>query len=170
MVLGNLPFKFCFLDAVSLFIPNPDILIYRETTNFTGQAFRLLYSDLSNVLSIHYICLNPFSLPNNKKLQADLSKYIDSQTVNTVTTNLQFGHALQNNNVFLMRNLKKSREITESDFEIKNEIILKVRYIIYRLNFCFLGIKALTTNLQNSPRKLWCRRYYYQKEENQTFN
>lgn len=69
-----------------------------------------------------------------------------------------------------MRNLKKSREITESDFEIKNEIILKVRYIIYRLNFCFLGIKALTTNLQNSPRKLWCRRYYYQKEENQTFN
>lgn len=57
---------------------------YREVNNYTGIGFRLMYSPLSKILSIHYFSLNPFGISNNKKLQNDVSAFVENQTVYSV--------------------------------------------------------------------------------------
>lgn len=39
----------------------------QEVSNYNGVGFRLLYSPLSKILSIHYFSMNPYGITDNKK-------------------------------------------------------------------------------------------------------
>jgi len=95
-------------------------------SNFPQVGFRLLYSPLSRILSIHYISFNPYSIPETKKLNSELASYIEVQTTQAVETS----HFPQSSVPFLTRNKRtleeRGRDLT--NIEIRNDIVFRVRY------------------------------------------
>lgn len=95
-------------------------------SNFSQVGFRLLYSPLSRILSIHYFSFNPFTIPDAKKPNSELANYIEAQTTQAVET----AHFPQSCVPFLSRN-KRSMEESGRDLasiEMRNDIVFRVRY------------------------------------------
>ena len=94
----------------------------REVSSFSSVGFRLLYSPLSNILSLHYFTVNPYSLTEYKKAQNEISSYTESQTLSVTDPRPTPG-----NGVFLQR-MKTACEGSRdfSQIEIENNISFRV--------------------------------------------
>lgn len=114
----------------------------QEVSNFSGIGFRLMFSPLSKILSIHYFTINPFSLADSKKPQSELNNYVEQQTQALVEPY----HISHSNGVFLNRN-RRVIECGSRDLdmvEITNDIIMRVRtpnnlMMLYSPNHRFSG-------------------------------
>ena len=93
------------------------------------MGFRLLYSPLSQILSLHYFTVNPYTISEYKKAQNEINGYTDGQILFPVDNKpSQAG-------VFLLRNkhaCQDSRDLEQ--IEIENNISFRVR--IYFDDFC----------------------------------
>jgi hypothetical protein len=104
--------------------------------NFNGVGFRLLFSPLSKILSIHYFCLNPYAFTDSRKMQQDVTRYIEQQT--TVESEYAPG-------VYLQRNKNvASRERDMDQIEVRNDIVFRVRHYI-RITICMYSLSPKCT-------------------------
>lgn len=98
-------------------------------SSYNGIGFRLMFSPLSQVLSIHYFSLNPFSLPDNKKPQQELLAHLEMQTQQPVSADK--AGVTTSSSVFLARNkriVEQSRDLSAID--IRNNIVFRVSFRI----------------------------------------
>ena len=101
-------------------------LIFRETSNFSGNGIRILFSPLSKILSLHCFNLNPYGI-TDRKYYNEINGYVDQQMYQVINE--------ENNkakvNVFLKtkKNIcAKKRDL--EDFEIINSIVPIVIYLL----------------------------------------
>lgn len=95
-------------------------------SNFPQFGFRLLYSPLSSILSVHYFSFNPYSIPDTKKPNIELANYVEQQTLQAVRAE----SLPQSSMPFLLRT-KRAMEESGRDLasvELRNEIVFRVRY------------------------------------------
>mmetsp|Transcript_23282 Transcript_23282/g.17698 ORF Transcript_23282/g.17698 Transcript_23282/m.17698 type:complete len:311 (+) Transcript_23282:2217-3149(+) len=102
-----------------------------EVSNFNGVGIRLLYSPLSNILSIHYFNMNPYSLPDRKQY-ADLAYSIEGQ-MNQVIEERSLANRQA---VFLQRNKQRLAERRSlHEFEMENNIIPIIQPQCFKITF-----------------------------------
>lgn len=101
----------------------------QEVSSFSSVGFRLLYSPLSNILSLHYFTVNPYSLTEYKKAQNDVSNYTEGQTLSTPDPRPTPGGG-----VFLQR-MKAACEGSRdfSHIEIENNISFRFQPQVFRM-------------------------------------
>ena len=125
------------------------VYLFREVSSFSSVGFRLLYSPFSNILSIHYFTVNPYSLTEYKKAQNEISSFTESQTLSISDSRYTPG-----NGVFLQRMkavCEGSRDF--SQIEIENNISFRVTFfpfIVYSFS-----PKSSEWSLSVPIRRMW---------------
>jgi hypothetical protein len=80
--------------------------------NFSGLGFRLMFSPLSKIMSIHCFSLSPFGLQDLRKPQGECNNYSEQLTERATEESNPMCH---NNSVFLNRIKHRMEAVRDFD-------------------------------------------------------